>query len=687
MPRLRLTALVCVLTLAFAAPAVRAEAPRAPEGAEILVQGRLLPPPEETRRLLERLKGYALVERGLEMLHDEHGIDVERDILSWVEGSAMAAIIRTGEESPLSRAVRSGELETKYSEFDGQLQLVFSALLSYQDIQGKPPETLQQLIPDYLSEGFDLSQMRYTRQGKGWTLTGAFPEGSDLAASGATPPVLDQDGNRTEGKRPPEPRLNFVVAVKVTDPALAARKVREILAKAGEAPSGDGPMSLPGDDDTVLDVRNGWIIAADDATLLPRASAALSGKSPVPANLARMLRQVPENPDLFLYVDVPDIVAHWRGLEIEDERLRQALGSVKGAVLATYADDRRMITDSFIALEPPAGHPLATLLQGDSENRLTLLRRVPWSVSYIDVLQVNELWRAADDVARLHPYLEYGVKMVEETAQETLGLSIEKDLLPASTGEVALNLEAVDVFSAGILSWFDEMQKSEVPVEEESAPAPEAESGSEPAKEAADEKEAEVEKTTPPEPDMQPLPDTVPPPPGLDEDELKVLKNLPMTLVVGLRSGPARQRILQSLEEKIGADGRRIPYRGGDIRQRKDRAFAYTLRGDYLVVSVGPTLRLMKAMVDGMTGQVPPVAELKSYQEFRSGLKGRVLAFRHTKTDAIYSIAKGMLLFLGAEFRHEADALGLWRDAYAAWSVEPGGLRLRGGVYATDQVP
>lgn len=673
MPRFTPTA-VLLLALAFAAPAVRAEAPRAPEGAEILIQGRILPPPAETRRWVERLKGYELVQRGLDYLDDEVGIDLERDVLSWVEGSAMAAIVRTGDESPISRAVRNQELGRKYDACDSDLQVVFSALLSYQDIQGKAPETLQELVPDYLSDGYDLSNVRYTRQGKGWTLTCAFPEGSDLAAAGATAPVLDQDGNRTEGKRPDDAPLNLIVALKVVDPAIASRRTREILAKIGEPPTGEGPMKVP-DTDMVLDVRNGWMVLADDPALLPRAAAALGGGAKVPEGLARMLRHVGPDPDLFLYVDVPDIVGHWRDLDIQDERLRQALASVKGAILATYAEERHVVTDSFLALEPPAGHPLAALLQGGAENRLQVLRRVPWSVSYVDVVQVHELWRAADDVARLHPYLEYGVQMVRDTVQEQLGLSLEKDLLPASTGELAVNLEAVDVFSAGILRAFDAYEEMKSPpVMEEAAPPDPEES---PAPESAAEEA----------PGMQPLPDAVPPPPGIDPDELDFLKEIPMTLVVGLRSGEARQRILALLEERVGEGGRRISYRGGDIRQRKDGALAYTLRGDYLIVSIGPTLRLMKAMLDGMAGQVPPVTELNSYQEFRSGLKGRVLAFRHTKTDAIYSVAKGMLLFLGAEFRPEADALGLWRDAYAAWTVEPSGLRLRGAVYATDQVP
>ena len=157
---------------------------------------------------------------------------------------------------------------------------------------------------------------------------------------------------------------------------------------------------------------------------------------------------------------------------------------------------------------------------------------------------------------------------------------------------------------------------------------------------------------------------------------------VPITLLVGLKPGPSRQALLDRLEEAVGP---RTADAG--IRQSADRSLAYAVHGDTLVLAVGPSLRLARHAIKALKGEVRPLAELDSARHFRSGQTGRLLVFTHAKTDALYSVLKGVLLLLGAEFQPEADHAGLWRDAYGALSLEPGGVRWRMGFYATTQVP
>lgn len=654
MTRLIAPLVLLLVALFAAAPPARAEAPRSPEGAEILLQGRLLPPPAETLRWVERLRGFALFDRAFESLEEDLGVDLEQDVLSWIEGTAMAAVVRTGEESPVSRRVRRQDLIRRWNACNSRLWAANAAVQEHVESFNRPPETLEELVPDFVSDAEELQGLRYDRRGKAWTLACVFPEGSDLALE-STPPAIDAEGNPTGGSAPEETPMNLAVSLKVTDPALAERKVRELLAKLG-APSAEGVLVLPGPNPMRVDVGGGWLTLTDNGEVLPRVNAALAGRTPVAPGLARMLKTVPADPDFFLYVDVPGLVSHWRATPLEDPALLEALHSVRGAILASYASKDRVLTDTFLAMEAPQGTPLAAFLEGRADNRLALASEIPWSVSYVDVARVDQLWRAANDLSELHPLLKAGLGVVRQGTQSALGLSLEDDLLPATTGEVAVNLELVDVFSAGALEYLDRR----------SAPRPDEEGG-------------DAEEAT------GPFGDGLPAPP--DPTDMTRLKNVPVTFVVTLRPGAARKRVLARLDERLGPDAVRLPFAGGEIRQRKDRALAYTLRGDHLVVSVGPTLRLMKQMVQGMDGRTPALADLDSYREFRSGLQGRLLLFRHTKTDALYSMLKGALLLLGSEFRPEADHAGLWRDAYAAATVEPGGIRLRGAVFATQQVP
>jgi hypothetical protein len=214
-----------------------------------------------------------------------------------------------------------------------------------------------------------------------------------------------------------------------------------------------------------------------------------------------------------------------------------------------------------------------------------------------------------------------------------VGLNLEKDLLEACAGEVAVNVEMVDVVSAAMLARMDRRAGRE----------------------------------------------GGPPSSGRG---LPSLGMVPITLLVGLKPGPSRQALLDRLEEAVGPQAA-----DAGIRQSADRSLAYAVHGDTLVLAVGPSLRLARHAIKALKGEVRPLAELDSARHFRSGQTGRLLVFTHAKTDALYSVLKGVLLLLGAEFRPEADHAGLWRDAYGALSLEPGGVRWRMGFYATTQVP
>ena len=658
--------LILLLAVVATSPASRAEAPRAPEGAEILLQGRLLPPPAETRRMVERLRGYELFDRGLELLKSELGVDLQEDVLSWVEGTVVAAVVRTGDESPISGHMRRQELVRQYFGASNRLWVVQSALNTYAETEGKPPEKLADLVPDYLAEAGDVEGFRYERKGRTWTLACVFPEGSELAAFPT--PSMDEEGNLVEVPAPTAGPVNFSVSLRVTDPALADRKLRGLLARSGMPVAAEGPLVLPASEPVRLEVRGSWLTATDNPEVLPRVYAGLSGRAPLDPGLARMLASVPANPDFLVYVDVPGILAHWKGLPPGEAAWLEALRAVKGFIVATHVRKERVLTESFLALEPSPGHPLARLLQGPEETRMGLARRVPWSVSYVDFARVDLLWRSARDLAGLHPLLEGGLDMVRQGVESSLGVSLEQELLPASTGELVLNMEAVDLVSSAVIQGLDLGKKRSTPDEgasEEASPEGEAAPGS---------PEPPAEENG----GLAPL-DEGPAGPGLQA--------VPFTLLVSLRPGPARQAVLARLEERLGADPTSLPFEGGEIRQARDRSLAYTVRGDFLVVSVGPTLRLMKQMVLGVNGRVPALTDLDSYQEFRKDLRGRLLLLRHAKTDAMYSVLKGALLFLGAEFRAEADQVGLWRDAYAAVTLEPGGIRARGALYPSTQVP
>ncbi|MEW6284202.1 MAG: hypothetical protein AB1758_36650, partial [Candidatus Eremiobacterota bacterium] len=256
--------------------------------------------------------------------------------------------------------------------------------------------------------------------------------------------------------------------------------------------------------------------------------------------------------------------------------------------------------------------------------------------------------------AALDKDMAKGLEDVIRSGETTLGLSWKNDILPASTGELAMLYETFDVLVAQVREAANAWSGGEEAVEEEG---------------------------------QQP-PDWVPDGPTPEAGSDFRVGELPYTFVIGLKPGNARQEIVGRLRQKLGSSVRMEPHAGVEVYRTKDDNIAYAVYGNYLIISTGGTSRLMSHLLDSLTGRIPPISRLASYESFRRGLKGRLILASHQKVDDVYSMFKGMLLLVGgAEFRAEATSLGRWRDSYSAVTVEPDGVRIRTAVFATEQVP
>jgi len=95
----------------------------------------------------------------------------------------------------------------------------------------------------------------------------------------------------------------------------------------------------------------------------------------------------------------------------------------------------------------------------------------------------------------------------------------------------------------------------------------------------------------------------------------------------------------------------------------------------------GHTQRLLPRIFNAYQGKTPNLAGLPSYQRFARGRQGELLLYLHHKVDREYSLIKGLLLYLGSDFRPEAESLGELKDMHTAIEVVPGGLQFRSEIY------
>lgn len=666
-----------LLLLSLGLPS-RAEEGYPPVNSEVVVAGRLFDSSSSAVKFLRRLKALPWIRAGVTSLEKTLEIKLEGDFLDWMDGRVVAAVVRLDDRSPFHRFFGETPADP-VRDIQFNLQTIYNAIEMYQLDKSKLPPDVESLVPDYLAalpsspEGVTY---RLEPQGEGgWIVSTTY--------QGAPGPTIDNQNNLTpEMEAESFPRLNLMVAFRCQDQARAKVAMGRLLPRMTNLPGITVEEAEEGGWDVstlffAVAVRQSphWLIFTDNPALAGPGLASLEGEAPSLATNPRWLEVREHLPPKFrnwVFVDATDILTHWPGFKMEDAVLQQALESVHAiAGTTTYSKDA-VISEFFVRIEAPPEHPLGRLLSAPGPSELALLRQAPWSTAYISVLDLGQSYDLVKRTAGINQESEKLFQDMVAAADEALGLSFENDILPNSTGEIAITYEQLDVLYATLVQ---EWRKYSSP---------------------------------PPEPDPEPEPEEPPlgPPPGWvpegeipepERDELPTevevtqppvnLAEMPYTVVIGLRPGPGRDDIVAKLKAKLGSKVRLEPNEGANILLTADDQVAYALYGNYLMVSTGGSHRLLRNTLNAMIGKIPPIARLDSYQTFTENTRGRVLAAAHQKVDDFYSILKGVILLSGAEFRAEATALGRWRDAYSLLTIEPGGFRLRFAVFATEQIP
>lgn len=671
--------LLLLLILLLFAP-VPAEEGYPPTDSEVVVAGRMFESSRAALAFLHRLRALPWIRDGLGELEKALEIKLEGDFLDWMDGRVVLAVVRTDDRSPFHHLL-GGEAEDPQRDIQFNLQTIYNAIEMYQLDKSNLPPDLESLVPDYLAalparpEGVTY---RLEPRDGGWIVTTTF--------QGAPGPTIDHENNLTpELAAEGFPHLNLVVAFRASDAARAKRAMGRLLPRltnlpgitVEEVPAGGWDVSTLL---FALAVRQSphWLVFTDNPALAEPSLASLEGEAPSLTSNPRwqgIREHLPGSFRNWVFVDVSGIVTHWPGLKMEDRVLQQALESVQAIAGTTSYSKDVVVSDFFVRIDAPQDHPLGQLLAAPGPTELSLLRQAPWSTAYISVLDLNQSYDLVKRAAAINNDTNNAFQSMLMATDEALGLSFENDILPHSTGEIAITYEQLDVLYAAILQEWRRYTAPPVEIPEPSEPET-------------------TESEAPPPPGW--VPEGEPPPEPMEDEsdreevvqETPVnLAEMPYTVVIGLRPGPARDEIFSRLKAKLGSKVRLEPHAGADILITADDQVAYAIYGNYLIVSTGGSHRLLRNTLDAMTGQVATLSRLNSYREFNGATRGRVLAAAHQKVDDIYSILKGVILLAGAEFRPEATALGRWRDAYSLLTIEEGGFRLRFGVYATEQIP
>lgn len=157
---------------------------------------------------------------------------------------------------------------------------------------------------------------------------------------------------------------------------------------------------------------------------------------------------------------------------------------------------------------------------------------------------------------------------------------------------------------------------------------------------------------------------------------------VPVMAVLEVANPDLARKVETRLKERLGASPRARKVENVSYSLSEDGRCGWASSNTTQFWANGYTERLLPRVKKTYQGGQPTLAEESSYRWFEHARQGELLYFQHTKVDREYSLIKGLLLYLGSDFRPEAEKLGRLRDLYTAVEVVPGGVSLRASVYS-----
>ncbi len=524
------------------------------------------------------------------------------------------------------------------------------------------------------------------------------------------PPVLDglRGSQHSEPTRPQEP-LNFVLGIKVVDPQKAQVVSNKLL-----GPSQRGFWRMTADDGTelVATLRGHWWVASDRQGNLGEFFETLNGRKPGLASRSSyqtVARNVAADSPVFFFLDTQS-VARSKALprEFRDPMALRFLDLVgpMGYALVAYPESQYRI-EAFFGIHAQADSPLGELLgmtRGMNPEAAMDVSNVPWDVSNLFALDYRAGKALLDATVALVPEAVLPYEVGQDILAGFLGLDAQKGFGDLIDGPVLVNFERIDLLINLLEETFSTTSYSypEAPDDYGQVDYEELEEQIRQIEEEQAQREEEDEENPDPTDDVENF-DEVDVTIIVDESDEETFETyeeddiyepseprepkfprVPFTVAAQVADGEQQARLIKILDDLIGEEGETVQRAGVQVRRRTDGLLSYALLNDWLYISGGQTERLMDAMLETAQGKRESLSSLKSWSEFRTGQRGRLLGYSHQKVDAFFSVVKGFLLFLGPEFRPIANELGLLRDSQASMTIVPDGFLVVGEVLQGD---
>ncbi len=584
-----------------------------PATSEVALSGKMGVEGSDLSSTYARLEKYPLFRIGVEYLEAETGLNLKTDLIQWVGDEIHLAVVRVGPESPFYLLWRDYQIREAY---DGAVRDLYDLGreidLFREENEGRLPDSVAEVeeqISYPLSRPQGVDYLYTVTPAGEFTLKAVFEEGALVAQGGPPPEFRDGLVEPSAAILASQP-IQFLVMLELRQPS-RARQHFEALAVRLFGESGMEPLSV-----SVIDQ---YLVFSDSPKVLARVEETLKGKrqsletTPLYKSVAK---QFASRPDSILLVDIASVLKHWPApVPAQLDQIVSALPWFGGA--SHYYGDH-VVTELFLAIEPPDGHPLENLLaMSANRSQFPVLNMVPGRVSNFSVVDGRSLYEMIEVGAQIEPTVGALTSLGLAKIEEVVGFQIE-DWVRESSAELLFSWERID-FLALIVNEFRDFEEG-----------------------------------------------------------------FPLPGVAALHLPQDHPGLAQRVQGFLG-DSSSYRVSGVEVQRSGDLDFAYAKPGNYALLSGVGTYRLLDDMLLTHGGARLAITGLDSYTRFQNGVNGRQVALSYQKVDWIYSLVKGVGLLLGAEFRADMTELGRFRDLYSDLVLEAGGLRIRTGIYASEQ--
>ena len=558
------------------------------------------------------------------------GMDLMADLGDAFEGTIVAGIVNPSGESSLVEFFSDLSLREDRSRIVSEMEYFVEGLEEYHSEEESYPADLDAFKEKKPYHDFPVSSeatflYKVSDGGQNYRLSCQFDSSSKLSRLGPAPEFTKGDGAYLVPEAAPVP-LNFVIAAKVDNPSTLKQLMKKMV---GEPQKGFW-TERGGLTPVMATVRGEWLLVSDQMSNMGPFLKAVQGKAPgvsTRPSYKMISRNINTDSPILFYADAGSLLKNIPELRTSVEaKILDLAGPVGYAVLPYERSQLKF--EMFLGVNAPKNSALKAYLEatrGTSPESVLETSNVPWDVSNLvalDFAATKELVEAALD---LYPANREAFQNYQDVFAGMLGIDAEKGFGQLLDGPLLVSFEQIDFFTSGFDQFMRVMDAD-----------------------------------------------------GQGDD--KRVPAIPVTFAMQIPDPVNRSALKKRLLPFLGSKTLIDNVVGVEITRRQDGDLALAEDGAWLYASGANTDRLMRAMLKAAKGRKKTLSTLDSWARFRLAGRGRMIAFGHQKVDHFYSIVKGFLLYLGADFRPLAEELGGLRDSHSVMTAVPDGFLFVGGI-------